>query len=228
MKPHLLIALTIALPAPLHAALYSLDAGSDTYIFNNRDDAGSRDSVNGSSSTMLSVNISGGSYNYFPLIYWDISSFSGQTVEGDATISLTISSMAGSGVRTASLVQLPEAFNESTTTFNNYNSGAPDTARIGTATVPGASLTFSPPLGEAVFTVPGSIVQDWIDSPATNFGVGILMPEQNLPGPDVGYYSRDVLNSSLRPTLDFTAVPEPSSAMLSTLAGLVLVTRRRR
>ena len=186
----------------------------------------SRNEAQGSNPFLLSVNVPDGAFTYFPLIRFDLSSLAGQTVTGDGTFSI-FPTFTDPATRTVSLVNPPEAFNEATTTFNNYNPTADENDRIGTDIIPGTTKTFSTPASEYLnFTLPQALLQSWIDSPASNLGLGVY--QAPAPSNDVNFASRENADASKRPLLSFDAVPEPTSAVLLGAALLVTACRRLR
>lgn len=112
--------------------------------------------------------------------------------------------------------------------LGNYAEG------LGYGASPLSSLTWS---GQSAltFTIPQSILNDWIANPSNN--AGILLRQQAESSASGGFLrlhsseeqAGDVQLPDLAPTLTFTsAVPEPASAPLLLLGAGALHTRRRR
>lgn len=82
-------------------------------------------------------------------------------------------------------------------------------------------------------------VQNWLNAPTTNFGWALINSNEGSNSSVKAFYSRsatqnsnlppnNTLNVTWRPTLLVTYVPEPSSAMLCLLVGMLAYLRRRR
>lgn len=209
------------------AGTLTLRPSADTLLFNAADNPSLRATPHGDDEILFSVNVSDGSYNYFPLLRFDLSSLAGSTVTSDAT--LTLYANGGAPVQhQVYLVSLPEAFNEATTTFDTYNSVALNTDRIGSNFISGASATFTtPPTGLISFTLPEALIQSWIDNPSANLGIGIY--QAPATSTDVNFLSRETANPAQQPVLTVTTVPEPASlAMVFAGSVAALACRRRR
>ncbi len=104
-------------------------------------------------------------------------------------------------------------------------------------TQPTVAGTFSSTVQDGVnqwvsFDVTG-LVQDWLSDPTTNFGVELLQPDIVIA--DSGrpiaslYASSASANATLRPFLEISAIPEPSTfALLAGSLGVAGWTSRRR
>jgi PEP-CTERM motif len=73
-------------------------------------------------------------------------------------------------------------------------------------------------------------VQNWLNSPSTNFGWLLRATNESNPSTAREFASGENLTASQRPTLliEFTVVPEPGSLMLVGIAGLAASQNRRR
>ncbi len=84
------------------------------------------------------------------------------------------------------------------------------------------------------FTVPSQAgmvanVQNWLDNPSSNFGWALKYADEDVFGSARQFYSREAA-ANLRPTLtvDFTAIPEPSSCLLLSAVAMMASTYRPR
>jgi hypothetical protein len=88
-----------------------------------------------------------------------------------------------------------------------------------------ATPAFSGSFGAATVSV-ASMVQAW-SSGASNYGFGII---PTSPTGAFSFQSSEHPNANVRPILriDYLAIPEPASATLAVLAGVIVVALRRR
>lgn len=227
---------------PLAAlAQFSVPATADTFISKN--DPGV---APGASTLLSSIQVENGDYQNFTFIKFDLTSFAGQTVTGNGTLSLRLVSSYGPGLPLAGdnfqLKALASAFDEATTNYINYGFNVGDTyqgpaiinslANIGGAQsydFTGATLPVT-----LNFLVPAATLQSWIDAPAGNFGLAIT---RNY---DSSGFRQDNVNldfasieSGFAPEISFntsaSAIPEPSTyaAIAGALTMGVAVLRRR-
>lgn len=181
------------------------------------------------------------------LVYFDVASAipSGALIN---SVQLTLHSSQGNYPAPAALHLVTSDWGEGTSdAIGSEGSGAP--ATTGDATwlhnfydnsfwsTPGGDFA---PTASASQTITGvgffnwgsnpalvSDVQDWLDSPASNYG-WILLGDENNASTSLRFDSRDNPDETFRPMLmiDYTTVPSPAGLALLALAGLKK--RRRR
>ena len=176
--------------------------------------------------TILRVNPSFGVLT--SLIQFDLSAFAGQTVTGDGTLTLIGHAQGSIEGGEIALHRMLHAWSEFSATFDNLGGiggaqAGEDFDPIILSTLTGAVLTGQP----VNFTVLGSVIQAWIDNPATNFGFILEPNTATAVGTD--FLSRE---GGGAPTLTFTSVaaptgaPEPVTAWLA-ICGLGMMAIRR-
>ena len=161
----------------------------------------------------------------YPLIQFDLAAFAGQTVIGDATLRLYAEAPFGfAAPRTVFIDPILHSWDATTATYNSF--GPTPGVQFGEDV--GGSITAisigGPGVGPQYFswTIPGSVLQAWIDSPALNHGILVNNTGSNL---------RDLVISSSEsaapPELVFT-VPEPNPALFSRFGAMILLAFGRR
>jgi len=222
--------LIISLPLllPLANAQVMLNPSADTFIAYDGDGVFENYSAWSESQLQLANIFIPGSpdfyYTRYSLFHWDVSAYSGESIAGEVTLSLYVSGITSTGVsRTFSVFQLPEAF-DLNTTFNNYNSSAPILERLGNDLV--KQVTFPGlPQGYFSFTLPGAVVQSWIDNPSSNFGIGLGYTADPVDR-ELRFDSTEAFNRE--PVLTFNVVPEPAITTLALMGlGIFFLSRRR-
>ena len=134
-----------------------------------------------------------------PLVRFDLSDLAGYTVTDDATFELNVISIHPS-INTSKAIELHEStagWGEGTTF----------------ATIPGGglygshdptildSITANSSTQSLVFTIPGSVIQGWIDNPISNKGLVIYFEGATENANDINLFSSESANP---PTLDFS------------------------
>ncbi|MEP7365068.1 MAG: DNRLRE domain-containing protein [Acidobacteriota bacterium] len=182
------------------------------------------------------------------LVQFDLTAFAGQTVSGTGTLRLFFAT-SGRGDSTGnpsySAYRALVAWDESTT-YNSFGPASGVTAGVDyDTTLLGAFPATAAVTGDALdVSIAASILQDWIDNPATNFGFFIL--GNGADGTAFVASSRQSGNPATAPMLLFEAstpnpdpdpdpdpnptpgeVPEPSTALLIA-GGLAAVVALRK
>ncbi|YCM47075.1 DNRLRE domain-containing protein (plasmid) [Verrucomicrobiaceae bacterium 227] len=167
-------------------------------------------------------------YHSFPLVHFDLSSLAGQTITGPVNLELYVSTghpFGDGSSRSVSVYEVLAPWSEATTSFNNFGSTAG--LQIGTDTPATAASTQTiifPGPGPRYVTweLPATLVQQWIDDPASNNGI-LVRNNQTANAFDLSFQSREGEN---QPKLTFETIPEPSSSLLFGI-GLGLAIFRR-
>lgn len=226
-----LLAMAAAACSVSAQVLITLNPTADTFLMKSYDDVSAVETPQNSANSeyLYVVQSFDDAYQSVSLLYFDLSPYSGIKVTSDATLTLYYDSLKADSYglsRTIEVRLLATAFDPATATFNNYSatnwSGADSLVFtfndvVGTGGQIGDS-------GSLTFALTSGILQSWIDSPETNFGIA-LVGETPVTADIYGYS----MESSFPPELSFTAVPEPSTyAALAGAAVLGLALWRRR
>lgn len=201
---------------PVWAESVSLADVADTTVSVHPDLGGSA-AFHGLKPTLYAI--APGGYQSYPLIRFDLGNFTGRTVTGDATLSLSFLAFCCGTHMAYSVHAVTSAWSEGATNWMNKPGWGP---AISTGTYDVSGWTAG---HKAAFTISQSQVQGWINNGATNFGV-ILVADA---GRDHYWASREYVPAEgaagdWAPTLSFDVapIPEPETyAML--LAGLGLL-----
>lgn len=225
-----LITTTFALAGFAHAGPVSLTAADDTFI-TEYPALGGANSTHGADASLYSIygNFGAPAYRSYPLVRFDLSGLAGETVTGPATFDLFVQGTNfGDFTRHVSVHEVLIPWAGSTATFNNFG-GAPD-VQFGTdvTTALDTILITYPGTGNRYvsWTIPASVLQGWIDQPATNDGLLVFNTEL-VNGSDLQFGSKETANA---PRLSFSTVPEPGTVALCALGllGTALTRRARR
>lgn len=179
---------------------------------------GGHQSSHGPDTLLYAIGASG--FRAFPLVQFDLTGFTGQTVTGPATFEFWLTDGAPTGLtRPVSVHVVLQPWNEATESFQSF--GDPldlNPARIGpaVATVP-VTYSGNPDQGFVSWSLPADLVQGWIDDPSANFGL-LIRNTATEPGTDLLFQSREGAHP---PQLTFDAVVVPEPAGWGALAGLV-------
>ena len=218
--------LACVLPLSAWAQTQTITASSTTYIALDNGDAGDpatfHDTALGATGSTLSTSLvslkpTNQDFQSYPLVKFDLSSFSGDTVTSNGTFSLFVTAFNGAQSRSVSLNLLQSPFDPQSTTYDNFYggefSGGPWGATIGSVQPynlsNGANNYYS-------FTIPQATLQSWIDSPSANNGFAFVET--------FGDNGTVVFSSSSggdAPELSFSTVPEPST--YAAIAGSLML-----
>lgn len=209
------------------AATITTGASGDTFI-TVHSDLGGPNSIHGSDSYLYSVS-DGASpgYDAEPMLWFNLSAYAGQTVSGNGTVTLVDQTAAtGSFPFAVYLVLVP--WSEATTSWNSFGGVNPG---VNISAAPLSTVTLNGGVGNLLsITVSQSLLQSWINSPNTNYG--LLLHGITGWTSSSGFSDRAFVSSNSRtnaPSLTFSTVdiPEPASFWLVP-AGLASVLRFRR
>ncbi|RME32893.1 MAG: DNRLRE domain-containing protein [Gammaproteobacteria bacterium] len=211
---------------PVRAAVVHLTATADTYITENPG-LGGTGSIHGSDTSLWLARGSGGNRE-IPLVRFDLTGLAGATVNGafaQLTLQLVTAFNGTPGItQTVSLRESLVGWDEATTSFAGFGGTGFDEAAHTGPELLNLSVTFSgSPPEPVVFDLPASVVQGWIDDPASNHGL-VLISQTTLNQTDLVFASRERDGGTLAPALSFdvTPVPLPPAAGLLGLALLAL------
>lgn len=188
----------------------TLNPSQDTYI-TEHNGLGGPNSVHGSDPTLFAIFASFGdpAFRSYPLVQFDLSALAGETVVGPANLELFVvgTDFGFQFTRTVAAHNVLIPWNSNSATFNNFGA-APD-VQFGTDV--GSSFAVQevayPLPGDRYvsWSIPQSIVQSWIDNPASNHGV--LIFNQELPNRvDLQFESMEGTNV---PRLTLSLLPPP-------------------
>ena len=165
------------------------------------------------------------SFTSHTLLHFDLSAFTGQTAIGDATLSLFVSSVFGlTPARTVSVHEVLTNWSAATVTYNNFGPmpgmqiGSDVSAQIAVRTIGAAGMTAQ----YVTWTIPASLIQNWIDNPAGNRGI-LINNQSTANQRDLVFGSVEAANT---PLLAFI-VPEPAMGSLLLFGAIVLMGLRR-
>ncbi|WP_438481711.1 DNRLRE domain-containing protein [Oleiharenicola lentus] len=199
-------------------AQITVTASADTVLLNHGETPNSATTNYSSAISLQSLVPANGDYQSYPLFKFDLSSYAGTTVSGDAIFSLHV--LGGSGVnRPIQLLNLKGAVDFSTVTWDSYGTAfavtpnvyAPtDSATYGAAI--GGEQTFTPVAGAvSTFVIPASTVQSWIDSPSTNYGFAFFRSGLNYTEGLADFSSIEGVQGATLSFSSASAIPEPST-----------------
>jgi PEP-CTERM motif len=203
------------------ADLAMVNPSADTYI-TEHPGLGGPDSNHASDTLLFSIRGTG-PFLSFPLIRFDLTAFGGSTVTSPGTLQL----FANTGFlqdfpRLESVHQVLANYDPLTVTFNNFSPLGPGVhfdSDVGAALDSESFVLNGANPGRYItWLIPASVLQQWIDTPASNNGL-LLNNQITINASDVTFNSLENVDP---PILMFQTqtVPEPSALALF---GLVIV-----
>jgi hypothetical protein len=196
---------------------YSVVATADTFITNIEGYGfGGALSTNASYGYLFSTPSPG--WDSTALMQFNLASYSGQAVAGPATLALNVLYAQGATPENLSLDAILVSWNPATASWSSFGGIVPGTT---VAATPVADAEFTVSTGtQLTFTLSSALVQSWINSPGTNYGVALL--QNSWAGIDPDFYSGNpTLTFSTVAETSSSTVPEPGTATL--LAGAILI-----
>ena len=219
-KTRTLTAIALFLTGVITSPAATLAPSSDTYLTEHSSLGGS--SSNHSSDTLL-YSIGAASFLSYPLLQFNLTPFSGQTVVGDATLSLYVDSAFNlATTRTVTIHEVLTNWAAATVTYDSFGPapgvqfGSDVTSSIASLSVGGAGMVPQ----YVSWTIPGAVIQNWIANPDLNKGLLV----NNQVGQDLNFTSVEGAND---PQLVFT-VPEPSTMLFGAIGLCAFALRRNR
>jgi hypothetical protein len=225
LRPLMILCATMALACGVRAEAENMIAVADTFVTTNGT-LGGYTSVHGMDSTIGVIGALCAQAT--PLIQFDLSHLTGKQVVGDASLNLRLVSSWNNATCTQVISAYEEhsSWSETTTNWDNlpgpgwWDAPPAPYGVMGPAILDSQTVTCSNGQPRDVsWTIPGSVVQSWIDGPADNHGL-VLVSLTTPAYQDLWFSSRE---GGYAPQLAFSTVPEPSTIVLAGIAAIGLV-----
>jgi hypothetical protein len=208
----------------------TISASSDTYVTEHAGLGGSS-SVHGTDNILYEAR-GEGVFRAFPLVKFDLSYLSGSNVSG-STAELKLELIDGWNgnfvTQSISVRSVLTSWDESTANWANFGgTGFDENTHTGSNLVT-QDVSYDGQSKSVSFIIPSTVVQGWLDDPASNNGV-ILISNTTINQTDLVFSSRE---GDVVPTLSFNLspvnqVPEPTTILGSLVAlGLGSAVRHR-
>jgi hypothetical protein len=225
-------ALCLVLLPWVSASAATIAASADTYIAEHTV-LGGKGSIHGTDPTLYEIGAS--TFRAFPLVRFDLSGFAGETVTGSAALSLNVTGIHPSAAQATQHLEARQvlvSWEEATLSWNSFGPGPISGTNVSPTALDPHTVTVK--AGDVVtFSLPAAVVQTWIDSPSTNYGL-LLYSTTNVTIKDIHFASKENTTAS-GPELSFdTDAISPAPAppigrgvpILIAVAGMLLARRR--
>ena len=203
------------------ASPITINPTDDTFITEHAGLGGST-SIHGSDNNLRLIRGSG-PFRTFPLIKFDLNSLVGSTIIGSSA-QLGIDLING-GSQSASVREILTDWSEDTASYANFG-GVGFTESIHTgANLTTRNVSFQGTSEFILFDIPSVVIQQWIDNPATNFGLAVIS-NTTSNNQDLTFLSS---NGNSAPTLSFEIaqqVPEPNILALFSFVLFPIIAKR--
>ncbi len=200
-------------------------ATEDTYITEN-DGYGGVTSTHGDGAHVIVVRGKEGVNRTFPVIKFDLTSFAGKTITG-STADFVLNSKGGyHNTQSISIRESLVGWDEASASWANFGgSGFNEASQTGVNLIT-RNVTFTGVSEAILFTLPASVVQNWIDTPSSNNGL-FLISNTIQTSTDQSFWSKE---GGGGPSLAFDAIPEPGTMSLMGISsmGIFFVRKLRR
>jgi hypothetical protein len=212
-----------ALSFSVSSSVITLSASEDTYITQHWA-LGGISSIHGNDDYLYEIGATNNGYISTPLVRFDLSAYSGMTVNGDANFQLYLEGGIPSNTTVVGAYESLSAWDENTS-WGTMPGGAPY-GSYGSV-LDSRTINYSVDgNGYLDWTISGSVIQNWIDNATANYGL-MLTTFTSTAHSDLNFTSSEGLYAPLL-TFEASSVPEPSifAPMGLGLVGLDLSYRK--
>lgn len=226
IKTTAVVLLTYAVCTTLTGATpVTLLASEDTYITENAGYGGVT-STHGDGAHVIVVRGQEGLNRTFPIVKFDLTSFSGMTITSP-TVDFVLNSKGGyHDTQSISIRESLVNWDEATASWATFGGSGFDESTQTGVNLTTRNVTFTGVSEPVLFSIPTSVVQNWIDVPLSNNGL-FLISNTAQTSTDQSFWSKEGGNG---PSLSFEAIPEPGTMSLMGLSsmGILFVRKLRR